>query len=457
MKVIVIGAGEVGYNIAKVMSDKNDVIIIDKDADRTARANELDVQAMVGNGANADLLKELMPFDLFVAVSSNDEVNILSCLAAKSISGGKTKTIARVSHPDYIRKPVSQKPEIGVDVMICPELALASEIAELLYIRGAIDVEVFAEGKVEMIEFIISEENPLLGKPFKDLHLNKYCIVSAILRQNQTAPNQDLLNDVIIPNGNSFLIPDDHVIVICKADEVESVEALFSPEGLNSKRKRKKRILLIGCGDVGLYLANLIDKDPGIDLKIIEQDQERCLEIVDLLPNSLILRGDATDIELLQEEGAGHSDLVVAVTDSDEKNLLCSLMAKHFGAGKIIARTTHPDYIPLFEMVGVDIALSTRNAAINEVLRLTLSTTIESLRALPQAESEVLEFSVAENSEIVGIPLKELEFPEDAIISMVVRGDEQIIPTGDLVIQNDDHIIVFSKPEAYSKLNKLFK
>ena len=447
MKVIVIGAGEVGYNIAKVMSDKNDVIIIDKDADRTARANELDVQAMVGNGANADLLKELMPFDLFVAVSSNDEVNILSCLAAKSISGGKTKTIARVSHPDYIRKPVSQKPEIGVDVMICPELALASEIAELLYIRGAIDVEVFAEGKVEMIEFIISEENALLNKSFKDLQLNKYCTVSAILRSGA----------VIIPNGESVLLPDDHVIVICKTDEVDSVEALFAPEGPGSKRKRKKKILLIGCGDVGLYLANLIDKDPGIDLKIIETNQERCLEVVDLLPNSLILRGDATDIDLLREEGAGHSDLVVAVTDSDEKNLLCSLMAKHFGAGKIIARTTHPDYIPLFEMVGVDIALSTRNAAINEVLRLTLSTTVESLRALPQAESEILEFIVTDQSKITGLPLKSLHFPTDAIISMVVRGNEPIIPTGNLMIQNDDRVIIFSKPEAYSKLNKLFK
>ena len=446
MKVIVIGAGEVGYNIAKVMSDKNDVIVIDRDADRVARANELDVQAIVGNGANADLIKELAGFDLFVAVSNHDEINILSCLAAKTISGGKSKTIARVSHPDYIKKPVSPKPEIGVDVMVCPELSLASEISELLSIRGAVNVEVFADGKVDMIEFIISEENSLIGKPFKDLHLNQCCTVSAILRQN----------DVIIPNGNSFLMPNDHVFIICRSEDVDSVESLFSPKSEESGKKRKK-ILLIGCGDVGFYLAGLLDKDPAIDLKIIEQNEDRCLEIVDLLPNSLILHGDANDIDLLREEGAGYSDIVVAVTTSDETNLLCSLVAKHFGAKKIIARTTHPDYVPVFEMVGVDIALSARNVTINEVLRLTLSTSIESLRALPHAGSEILEYLATEKSKIVGIPLKDLDFPNDALVSMIVRGDAQIIPNGNSVILPDDSVIIFSKPEAYSKLNKLFK
>ncbi|WNY22806.1 Trk system potassium uptake protein TrkA [Methanimicrococcus hongohii] len=446
MKVVVIGAGEVGYNIAKVMSDKNDVIVIDKDTDRAARANELDVQVMVGNGANVDLLKEIPSFDLFVAVSSNDEINILSCLAAKAISKGKAKTIARVSNPDYIKKPVSQKPEVGVDVMVCPELSLASELAELLYIRGAVNVEVFAEGKVEMIEFIISESNPLIGKTLKDLGLNRICTVSAILRGE----------DVIIPNGSSIFMPDDHAIVIAKTEDVEKVEAVFSPESEPAK-KRKKKILLIGCGDVGFYLANLIDKDPHIDLKIIEQNEERCLEIVDLLPHSLILKGDATDIDLLKEEGAGRADVVVSVTDSDEKNLLCGLMAKHFGAKKVIGRTTHPDYIPVFEMVGIDIALSTRNATINEVLRLTLSTTVESLRALPQAQSEILEYSVTEKSNIAGTIIKDLRFPEDAIISMIVRGGEPIIPNGSLTILPKDRVIIFSKPEAYSKLNKLFK
>lgn len=446
MKVVVIGAGEVGYNIAKVMSDKNDVIVIDKDAERVARANELDIQGMVGNGANVDLLKDLPAFELFVAVSSNDEINILSCLAAKTITNGKVKTIARVSNPDYIKKPVSQKPEVGVDVMVCPELSLASEIAELLYIRGAMDVEVFAEGKVEMIEFIISESNPLIGKIFRELRLNQVCTVSAILRSG----------DVIIPNGESFLSPDDHVIVIGKTDDVEEIESLFSPE-IETTKKRKKKILLIGCGDVGFYLAGLIDKDPHIDLKIIEQNEERCLEIVDLLPHSLILKGDATDIDLLKEEGAGNSDIVVSVTDSDEKNLLCGLMAKHFGAKKIISRTTHPDYIPVFEMVGVDIALSTRNATINEVLRLTLSTSVESLRALPQAQSEVLEYLVTDKSKIAGTVIRNLHFPADAIISMIVRDGEPIIPNGGLTILPKDRVIIFSKPEAYSKLNRLFK
>ncbi|MDR0768138.1 MAG: Trk system potassium transporter TrkA [Methanosarcinales archaeon] len=446
MKVVVIGAGEVGYNIAKVMSNKNDVIVIEKDADRAARANELDVQVTVGNGANADLLKSLPAFDLFVAVSNNDEVNILSCLTAKTISKGKAKTIARVSNPDYIQKPVSQRPEVGVDVMVCPELSLASEIAELLYIRGAVNVEVFAEGKVEMIEFIISESNPIVGKTFKELSLSQSCTVGAILRSG----------DVFVPDGDSFLMPNDHVIAIAKTEDVEKVESLFSPEAEPAK-KRKKKILLIGCGIVGFYLANQLDKDPLIDLKIIELNEERCLAVVDLLPHSLILKGDATDIDLLREEGAGSADVIISVTDSDEKNLLCGLMAKHFGAKKVIGRTTHPDYLPVFEMVGIDIALSTRNATINEVLRLTLGTSVETLRALPQAQSEILEYLVTEKSRIAGTVLKDLNFPKDAIICMIVRSGEPILPNGSLTILPEDRVIVFSKPEAYSKLNKLFK
>ncbi|WNY27114.1 Trk system potassium transporter TrkA [Methanolapillus ohkumae] len=448
MKVIVVGAGEVGYNIAKIMSEKNDVIVVDKDSDRAARANELDVGVVVGNGANVDLIKKLPAFDLFVAVSNNDEINILACLGAKAVSKGKAKTIARVSNPDYIKKPISSRTEVGIDVMVCPELSLASEIAELLYLRGAVDAELFADGKVEMVVFLISENNPLIGKPFKELDISKNCIVSALMRQS----------DVIIPNGDSFLMPGDNAIIICKTEDIDFIQSCFAPEDPESdKKKKRKKILLIGCGDVGLYLANLIDKDPNVDLKIIEQNEDRCLEIVDMLPNSLILKGDATDIDLLREESAGDSDVVVAVTDSDEKNLLCGLMAKHFGAQKVIARTSHPDYIPVFEMVGVDIALSTRNATVNEVLRLTAGTGIETLRAVPQAKSEVLEYHATEKSNIVGKPLRDLDFPADAIISMIVRGKELIVPNGNTIIQPEDRVILFSKPAAYSKLNNLFK
>ncbi|MDY0267159.1 MAG: Trk system potassium transporter TrkA [Methanimicrococcus sp.] len=446
MKVVVIGAGEVGYNIAKVMSDKNEVIVIENDAGRAALANELDAQVIVGNGANADVLKELPKFDLFVAVSNNDEINILSCMAAKVISQGKCKTIARVSSPDYIKKPVSQKSEVGVDVMVCPELSLASEIAELLYIRGAISVEVFAEGKVEMVEFLLLEDNPLIGQLLRYVRLNQICTVCAILRDGNT----------IIPNGNSVFMPLDRVIVIFRSKDIEKVEEIFSPKSKDEKRRRKK-IFLIGCGGIGFYLANLIDKDPDIDLKIIEKSEERCLEIVDLLPHSLILNGDATDIDLLRDEGVGDSDFVVSVTDSDEKNLLCGLMAKHFGAKKVIGRTSQPDYIPVFEMVGFDVALSTRNATINEVLRLTLNTVIESLRAIPHAGSEILEYVVTEKSQIAQKFIRDLNFPKEAIISMIVRGDETIIPRGAFQVLPDDRVIVFSKPEAYSKLNKLFK
>ncbi|MCL2141430.1 MAG: Trk system potassium transporter TrkA [Methanimicrococcus sp.] len=447
MKIVVIGAGKVGYNIAKVLSDKNDVFVIDKDAERVAHANELDVQALVGNGANVDILNELKPFDLFVAVTNNDEINMIACFTAKTITHGKAKTVARVNNPDYIKKPVSKKPEIGVDIMVCPELALASNIAEILSIPGAIDAEVLAEGRAEMIEFEIGEGNFLINQPLKELKLKQYCIICAILRQGE----------VIIPDGQSFLMAEDRIIVVCKAEDVGKAESLFSPKEKTSKKKHGEKILLIGCGAIGLYLANLIEKDPDFDLKIIEQCEDRCLEIVDLLPNSLILHGDATDIELLKEEGVGHCDAVVAVTESDEKNLLCGLMMKHFGAKKIIVRTSLPDYIPIFETVGVDIALNTQNATVTEVLRSTLNMPAEILRTLPQANAEILEYTVTEKSKILGMTLQNLDFHKDAIICMIVRGNEKIIPSGDMAILPNDRVFIFSKPEAHSKMNWLFK
>jgi trk system potassium uptake protein TrkA len=447
MKIVVIGAGDVGYNIAKVLSDKNDVIVIDKDAERVTHANELDIQTLVGNGANADILKELAPFYLLVAVTNNDEINMLSCFSAKMVTDGKAKTIARVSHPDYIKKPVSKRSKLGVDIMVCPELSLASNIAEILSIPGAIDAEILADGRAELIEFMINEGNPILGQPLKKLELNQYCVICAILRQGE----------VLIPDGQSVLRSEDRVIVVCKAEDVGKAESLFAPKAKISKKKHGEKILLIGCGVVGLYLAGLIDKAPNLDLKIIEQSEERCLKIVDLLPNSLILKGDATDIELLKEEGKNHCSAVIVMTESDEKNLLCGLMMKHFGAKKIIVRTTHPDYIPIFEMVGVDIALNTQNAAIREVLRLTSNQPAEILKILPQANSNILEYTATEKSKIINIPFHDLDFRKEAIICMIIRGDEKIIPSGSLVILPKDRVFIFSKPEAHHMMNELFK
>ncbi|HIH74777.1 MAG TPA: Trk system potassium transporter TrkA [Methanosarcina sp.] len=447
MKAIIIGAGQVGFHIAKFLSLTHDVIVIEKDEDALRRADELDVQVMEGNGANADILASVLPdADILVAVTGVDEVNIVACMTAKLIirsHGWKdTKTIARVSNPDYIDVPVTSRAQVGVDVMICPELALASEVAEVLSNPSAIDAEMFAGGKVQMMEFAIRPDNRLVGRHMYDLKLEDCCIVSAIFRENE----------IIIPSGDDLIKANDHMVIVGKPRAMENLETVFG-----NGEPHRIRILLIGCGIVGFYLANIIDKDENADLKVIEYRKSRCIEVAEMLENALILNGDGTDVTLLREENIEDMDVVIAVTDSDEKNLLCSLLAKQMGAKKVIARADRSDYVPLFEMVGIDIAVSPREATVNEVLKLTMGKGIEALATLEGEKAEIIEYTASDQSKIVGKPLSKVKFPKGAIITMVVHNDEVIIPRGEFVIQEGDRVIVFALSSAVRPVEKLFK
>lgn len=448
MKAVVIGAGEVGYHIAKFLSLTHDVIVVEKDEEVARRADELDVQVLEGNGANADILASILhDVDILVAVTGVDEVNIVACMTAKLIirshPGWKeTNTVARVSNPDYIDVPVTSRAQVGVDIMICPELALASEVARVLSSPSAIDTEIFAGGKVQMMEFAIRPENRLAGKQIQDLKLDDCCIVSAIFRKNET----------IIPHGDDSIHANDHIVIVGKPRALEELGRIFGNEG-----PHRNRILLIGCGIVGFYLAKLIDKDENADLKIIEYRKSRCIEVAEMLENALILNGDGTDVNLLREEGIEDMDVVLAVTDNDEKNLLCSLLAKQMGAKKVIARADRSDYVPLFEMIGIDMAISPREATVNEVLKLTMGKGIEKLATLEGEKAEIIEYTASRHSKIVGIPLQRVKFPKGAIVTMLVHNDDTIIPRGDTVIREGDRVIVFALSSAVSAVEKFFK
>jgi len=448
MKAVIIGAGEVGYHIAKALSPKNDVVIIEKDEEAARRVDELDVLVIEGNGANAEILSRVLQnADLLVAVTGVDEVNIVACMTAKLITKNKigwkdTKTIARVSNPDYIDSPVTSRAQVGVDLMICPELALASEVADILSSPSAIDAEMFAEGKVKMTEFAISPDSKLVGKQMQDLRLADCCIVSAVFRDEE----------IIIPHGDDLIKANDHMVVVGKPEAMENLESVFGREV-----HKRTRILLIGCGIVGLYLAKLIDREENADLRIIEQRKSRCIEVADILENALVLNGDGTDVSLLREENIEDMDVVVAITDSDEKNLLCALLAKQLGAKKVIARADRSDYLPLFEMVGIDMAVSPREATVNEVLKLTMGRGIQTLTTIEGERAEIIEYTASDKSKITGKPLNKVKFPKGSLINMVVRGEETIIPRGDFIIYEGDRVVIFAMASAVSEVEKFFK
>lgn len=443
MKIVIIGAGEVGYHIAKTLHQSNDVIIIDSNEDACQRADELDVQVIHGNGANVAILSSVLEnADLLAAVTSSDELNIVACMAAKLVIKDKKhlKTVARVSSPDYIDKPVDERTQIGVDIMICPELTLASEIAEILSIPYAIGAEYFAEGKVEMMEFVVSDKNAMVGKELQELKLASSCIVSALFRDSR----------VIIPHGKDIIQKNDRIVVIGKPAAIKEVRDLFG-----ERSGKRSKIMIIGGGIVGFYLSKVISKGE-FDIKVIESDKLRSEKIAEELPGVLVLNGDGTDINLLKDEGVADMDVVIAVTDSDEKNLLCALLAKHLGGKKVIARADRSDYVSLFEMVGVDSAISPRQATVSEILKLTFGKGVESITSIEGEKAEIIEYTTSKRSKIVGKPLRNVKFPKGAIVSMVVHKGNTVVPRGDFIIEVGDRVVVFALQSAHDEVEDLF-
>jgi trk system potassium uptake protein TrkA len=347
--------------------------------------------------------------------------------------------MARVSNPDYIDRPIAKRTQVGIDVMICPELALASEIADILSIPSAIDSESFDDGKIKMMEFVVKEDSHLVGQQICDLDLLDRCIVSALFRGSQ----------IIIPHGDDVIRANDHMVIIGETDAMKDISSFFG-------KTRKNTAMIIGGGIVGLYLAQLLEMTD-MKIKLIEKDRHRSEMIANHLKKTLVLFGDGSDLNLLREEAVGEMDVVISVTDSDEKNLLCSLLAKQLGSKKVVVRADHFDYVPLFEMVGVDRAVSPREATINEVLKLTMGTGIEALTTIEGDKAEIVEYTVSKKSKINDKLLKNVDFPEGSIASMVINDNSTIVPRGNYKVKEGDHILVFSIPSVLPDVEKLFK
>ncbi len=441
MRVIIVGAGEVGYHVAKTLCKNNDVFIIEKNEDACTRAGHLDVQVIQGNGADVKLLKKanIEKAELVVAVTGVDEINIVACMASKLLNS-KVKTVARVSNPDYINRPVSVRETVGMNAMVCPELSLASEINQILSIPEAMNVVDFVGGKVKMMEFKVGELNPLIGKKLYESDLPPCCIMSAIFRGSE----------LMIPHGSDTIMKNDRVVLVGKPEAVEDTRKLFE-----ENEKGNGKIAIVGGGKVGYYLINLLIQKK-FKLTLIESDKKRSEILAQNLPNVLVLNGDGTDFVLMKEENIGSMDAVVAVTNSDEKNLLCSLLAKKLGAKKVIARADRPDYAELFEMVGIDVAISPIQAAVNEVLKFTMGIGIESLVTIEGEKGKIVELAANERSKIINKKLKDVTFPRGAIISAIVRGSEVIIPDGNQTIIADDKVVIFTLPDALQPVRELF-
>lgn len=443
MRVIIIGAGKVGFKLAEKLSEEgHEVLVIEQNEDRRKILREnLDVLVSGGNGASPRVLSDagITHTDLLISVTDQDEVNMLACMVAKR--AGVARTVARVRSPEYVQKDQALFREwMGIDLLINPEMVTALEILQILKTPAALDVEEFAEGLVRLLEVKLRQDSPLANIPLKKLTLPANILVVGILRQDK----------MIIPMGDDVLLPGDHVFFIGEHDSIVDFEGNFS-----NKRSKVERVFIVGAGRVGRNLALLLEQN-GISVKIIDSDPERCDMTACMLNKSIVLRGDGTDIDLLKQEGVGEADAIVCLTNDDKLNLLVALLAKRLGAKKSFVRVGRSEYASIMEQVGVDVALSPQFLTVGVILRFIRKGDVVAVMLFDGAKAEAMEVIVPSDCKITGKSLTSITMPPQSLIGMVVREGKALIPDGNLVLKEGDRAIIFTLPDTAQEVSALF-
>lgn len=440
MKAVIIGAGKIGYNIAQTLSQEgHDVIVVEQDEDRKQIVEDnLDVQVVLGNGADSRILEDvdIEEADLMISVTENDELNMLACMLAGQY--GVKKTVARVRKPEYNRSnKLASNPALNIDLMINPERVAAAEIAKILTVPEAVDVNYYAQGKIMLVELLVEEGNPHINTALKDVRGDSHFLAAAILRDD----------DLIVPRGDDRIMLGDRLFIIGRTDQMLEIE-----ETLGFERRTIHSVMLVGGSRVAYYLAQILEKR-GLEVKIIEKNYKHCKKLAGMLNDAIILNGDGADIDLLQDEGIEDTDMFVALTEDDKLNILVSLMAKRLCSGKIIAQVRRSDYLPLIEAVGIDVTISPRLLTAEAVLRFVRNSEFLSLNVLDKGSAEVYEFILhQEMKRMLYKPISEIGLPKGVLIGAVFRDNGPFIPSGKDVLQVGDRIVIFAAASAVHKV-----
>ena len=440
MKIVVVGAGKVGYSLAqRLAQDQHDVYVIEKNGDRIKNLeNNLDVNLVQGNGSSISLLQEIGIADMgmLIAVTDSDEVNMLACMLGKA--AGIPKTIARVRDNEYDSGTnASIRERLGIDLFINPEMVTAQEIYKVLKTPAALDVEDFASGAVRLVEFKIRNNLNVTGIPLRKLELPPNVLVVGIMRGGE----------MIIPHGESTLEYLDNVFFLGAKESIDQVEVW-----LNEVSRPTQRVVIIGAGLIGRNLTLLLEAD-GYDVKVIEKDLDRCEQLAALVSRSIVIHGDGTDIDLLQAEEISDNDVIICLTDDDKLNLLVALLAKHLGVPKTFVRVGRLEYITLMEQVGIDVVFSPRLLTSGQILRLIREgENLINIFTFEGSKAEAIEISITNRSNLMNQYLKDLKFPGKSLVGAVVRDNRTIVPKGDTQLVEGDHIVIFTLPEYVNKL-----
>ncbi len=451
MQIIIVGCGNVGATLTEQLSKEgHNITAIDIDSHRVETvANQFDVMGIVGNGASFSVQNEagIGEADLMIAVTASDELNMLSCLIAKKAGG--CSTIARVRNPIYNKEIAFIKEELGLSMVINPEYAAACEIARLLKFPSAIKVDTFAKGRVELLKCKINEGSVLHGRPLTYLSSGLHCEVLICTVQRG--------GEVFIPDGNFELQEKDVISVVASSRKAND---FFKKIGMTTNRI--KTCMIIGGGETTYYLAKQL-LPMGIGIKIIEQSKERCNELSELLPQAMIIHGDGTERNLLQEEGLPKVHSFVSWTSMDEENIMLSLYAKSSSKAKTITKVHRIDYDKIIDSLDLGSVLYPKNITAEYILQYvramqnSIGSNVETLYQIIENKVEALEFRVNEQSELIGVPLKELRLKDNLLIACINRKGIVITPGGQDSIQMGDTVVVVTTNQGFNDLKDILR
>ncbi len=445
MKIIVAGAGEVGTHLAKMLSSEfHDITVIDPDAENLKSIDSnLDLLTITGSATSFETLKEakVKKADLFISVTHSEETNITAAIMAKTL--GAKKTIARVDNYEYIEpENISHFIRLGIDYLIYPERIAAREVVNLLGQGEIFESVDFSGGKLSLYVLKLDEKAPVINQTLIDVIKNNKQIefrAVAIARNGKT----------IIPSGNDYFQVNDLVYVVTNKSGI--------PDVLKYSGKKKieiKNIMILGGSRIGKRVAKSLENR--FNIKLIEIDKNKSAQLADFLSNSLVINGDGRDIDLLNQEGLSNMDTFIAVTGNSETNILSCLLAKKMGVKKTIAEIENIDYIDLGESMGIDTIINKKLVTASRIFKFTMSAEVETMKCLTGSDADVLEFVAKKDSKITKESLRNIDFPKDAIVGGIIRGNKSFIATGDTIIEADDRVVVFALPSAVKKLDNLF-
>lgn len=446
MKIVLAGAGDIGFHLAKMLSsEQHDIVLIDtNESVLEYAATHLDVLTVKGDSSSVNTLSNanIKSTDLFMAVTTHESVNLVSCILAKRM--GAKQTIARVSKAEYVEKEQKQIfTDLGIDKIIYPTQLAAFEIRRLLKLSKVTDNFEFEGGKMSVLGIVLGESSPFVGRSLREmdeLYPQMDSRPIAILRGHET----------ILPRSNTTLRINDHVYFITLAKDREQLLKI-----IGSDKRDVKKIMILGGATVGLETATLLEDQ--YDLTIVERDKETCKKLVDKLHDSLVIEGDPSNIELLKEEGLSRMDAVIAVTPNSETNIIACLMAEESGVYKTIALVDNTDYTHISQRIGIDTMINKKLIAANNIFRFVRKGKIEAITSLHGVDAEIIEYVIQEESALTQKPLRDINFPSNGIVAGVIRETESIVPNGNFQLKLHDKVIVLAVTSSIQKVDDLFR